>query len=41
MDETHDLIDKDFSSFSRVEGAGQVNNIGGQEREIQVNLMVE
>jgi HAE1 family hydrophobic/amphiphilic exporter-1 len=41
MDEAafYDLIDKKISPvLSRVEGVAQVNIIGGQEREIQVNL---
>ncbi|WP_333877108.1 efflux RND transporter permease subunit [Flavobacterium sp.] len=41
MDEAafYDLIDKKVSPvLSRVEGVAQVNVIGGQEREIQVNL---
>jgi hydrophobe/amphiphile efflux-1 (HAE1) family protein len=41
MDEAafYDLIDKKISPvLSRVEGVAQINIIGGQEREIQVNL---
>src|SRR5690606_13957354 len=37
--EFYDLIDKRIQPIlSRVEGVAQVNLIGGQEREIQVNL---
>ncbi|MGC4040671.1 MAG: efflux RND transporter permease subunit [Flavobacterium sp.] len=44
MDEAafYDLIDKKIAPIlSRVEGVAQVNIIGGQEREIQVNLDAE